>query len=162
MKSNQMGSFAAGIFAATTLLSATFFFGPRDVNVNQDLDEIPMSDTLSEIEMKDTLTSAGYVIHSKEEWAEHIATIEATENGATINSVAKEEKPVVSRTILTVSQGMTSIDIGKVLVQANMTDNAMSFFHEVEKRGLSNKLRPGTYEIDSDMTMNDVISLIFK
>ncbi len=64
--------------------------------------------------------------------------------------------------MLTVSKGMTSIDVGKALERANIIESGMDFFNEVEKRGLSKGLRPGTYEIKSEMTLDEIISIIFR
>ena len=50
----------------------------------------------------------------------------------------------------------------EALVQAKIIDNAMTFFKEVEKRGLENDLRPGTFELDSNMSLDDAIKTIFK
>ena len=68
--------------------------------------------------------------------------------------------------MLTVPPGMTSIDVGKALERAHINDNALGFFKEVEKRGLSTDLLPGKYEIESGMTMEVIIyhflNIIFR
>jgi UTP-glucose-1-phosphate uridylyltransferase len=152
---NRMSSFAAGLIVAATVCGATYFLDPKEVTSKQVIEKP------SDEEMKEQLASTGYIIFSKKEWEEQVAVLEAKE-ATKVNPVDKGKETLVYRTILNVSPGMTSIDVGKVLVQANITDNAMSFFNEVEKRGLSNDLRPGTYEVDSDMTIDEVISIIFK
>jgi hypothetical protein len=154
MVAKQMSSFATGLIVATAICGTVYFFGPGEVTSNQDIEKP------SEEEMKNMLTSAGYVIHTEEEWKEQLATVEPAE--IKTKPVDEGKETIVYRTILNVSSGMTSIDVGKVLVQANITDNAMTFFNEVENRGLSNDLRPGTYEIDSEMSIEEVISIIFK
>lgn len=50
--------------------------------------------------------------------------------------VAVVKEVVVYRTIITVSPGMTSINVGEVLVRANIIDSAREFFNKVENRGL--------------------------
>jgi hypothetical protein len=161
MVAKQMRSFAAGIILATAICGIVYFSEPSKATSHVKVEKP------SEEEMKNELISAGYVIQTEEEWNEHLEAVEALEVQET--EEVNEEKPadegekaVVYKTILNVSSGMTSIDVGKVLVQANITDDAMKFFNEVEKRGISNDLRPGTYEIDSEMTIDDVISKIFK
>ena len=57
---------------------------------------------------------------------------------------------------------MTSVDVGKALVQAKIINSGIVFDKEVEKQGLSNSLRPGVYEIDSDMTRDEIINIIYK
>ena len=58
---------------------------------------------------------------------------------------------------------MTSIDVGKALVKAKIINSGIDFYKEVEKRRLeSNSLRPGVYEVDSDMTRDEIINIIYK
>lgn len=74
----------------------------------------------------------------------------------------KTGEKVVYRTILTVSMGMTSIDVGNALEKAHIIESGIQFYKDVEKRGLENDLRPGTFEIESGMTTDEIISVIFK
>ena len=60
-----------------------------------------------------------------------------------------------------VSSGMTSIDVGYILKQGKIIESATQFFIEIEKRGVDNKLSPGVYEVDSEMTIDVIISTIF-
>ena len=57
---------------------------------------------------------------------------------------------------------MTSIQVGEALEQMEIIDNAVWFYNEVEEQGLSNSLRPGVYELESGMSIQEVISAIFK
>ena len=57
---------------------------------------------------------------------------------------------------------MTSIDVGRALQRAKVIKSGLEFSKEVEKRGLENNLRPGTYTVESGMTMEEIISFIFK
>ncbi|MDF0728534.1 hypothetical protein PY093_18020 [Cytobacillus sp. S13-E01] len=157
MKPKIIISFAAGLILAASVSGAVFYAEPNKGTRQTDATtEIP-----SEEEMKDLLASAGYVIHTEEEWKEQLATVEAVETKEEAVKDVKKET-VIYRTMLTVSQGMTSIDVGRALQQANIIDNALDFFKEVEKRGLANDLRPGTYEIDSEMTLDKIMSTVFK
>ena len=56
---------------------------------------------------------------------------------------------------------MTSIDVGKVLQKTKIIESGSDFSKEVEKRKLESELRPGTYKVESDMTMDEVIKAIF-
>ena len=161
MIAKLMSSFAAGLIVAAGVCGAVYFFGPSEViNTQAEVTKTQTIDKPSEKEMKNMLTSAGYVILTEDELLQKLAAVEA---GETKKEPAEEGKEtVIYRTILTVSSGMTSIDVGNALVQAHIIDNAMMFFNEVENRGLSNGLRPGSYEVNSEMTMEEVISIIFK
>lgn len=151
-----MRSFAGGLLAAATLCGAVYFSGSAKEPANNKVE------TLSNEEMKDKLTSEGYVIYTETEWiqlADQGDQEKATEETETENG-NKEDK-VIYRTVLNVSSGMTSIDVGRSLERAKIIDHARTFSNEVEKRGLSNELRPGIYEVESGMNMDKIISVIF-
>ena len=106
------------------------------------------------------LTSEGYVIHTEDQWNKQLKAMnEKQEEKA---SDKKDDGKVVYKTMLTVSTGMTSIDVGNALEQANIIKNGLDFYKEVEKRGLENELRPGTFEVESGMSTDEIISTIFK
>ena len=57
---------------------------------------------------------------------------------------------------------MTSIDVGDVLKQTGIIDDSFAFSKEVENRGLSSGLKPGIYEVNSEMSLDEIIAAIFK
>ncbi|MDT8861409.1 endolytic transglycosylase MltG [Alkalihalobacillus sp. MEB130] len=166
MTANSLRSFAGGLMMAATVCGAVYFFGVNDVSSTQ------AEETLTVAEMKTSLAEDGYHIYTEEEWQEHLAAItaevyEEAEANGTQGEESQEEENEVSveyrtKLILTVSSGMTSIDVGNALVRAEIIDNSMAFFNEVERRGLANALRPGTFEIDSNMSLDEIISIIFR
>ncbi|EDL62466.1 hypothetical protein [Bacillus sp. SG-1] len=85
-----------------------------------------------------------------------------TEDNSAQEQEKSNEEKVVYRAILSVSTGMTSIDVGNALEKAKIIDDGMDFYKEVEKRGLENELRPGTFEFESGMSMEKIISIIFE
>lgn len=169
MTSKSMRSFAAGLMVASGICGAVYFSGSSKAQT---------ADKISEKEMKSALTSEGYVIHTKEEWNAQLSAVKEAEKKAAAAAAAADKKTaekaapkdtkedttekVVYRTMLTVSEGMTSIDVGNALVQAHIIDNALEFSNAVEARGVANGLRLGMYEIQSGMTTDDIISTIFK
>lgn len=166
MKANIVNSFAAGLLISAGVCGAVYFSGSSKGENNS-----KKATALTEEEMKTNLANSGYVILTNAEWEKQLTAIEEQKKEATTEKAkeekAKEEQPkkdteVVSRTIVNVASGMTSIDVGNALEQGKILDDAMKFFHEVEKRGLSNELKPGTFEVDSNMTMDEIISVIFK
>ncbi|MEQ2525301.1 hypothetical protein EKG37_16535 [Robertmurraya yapensis] len=166
MKANIVNSFAAGLLISAGVCGAVYFSGSSKGENNS-----KKATALTEEEMKTNLANSGYVILTNAEWEKQLTAIEEQKKEATTDKAkeetAKEEQPkkdaeVVSRTIVNVASGMTSIDVGNALEQGKILDDAMTFFHEVEKRGLSNELKPGTFEVDSNMTMDEIISVIFK
>lgn len=166
MTANSIRSFACGLLLAACLCGTVYFLGPSEAKSTEEVQPIASTD-----EMKATLTEEGYVTITTEEWTattdalkaiqeieddSAAAEVEAEENVASI-----EKEVIIYRTILTVTPGMTSIDVGEALVRANIINKAIDFFNEVEKQGLANELKPGTFEVDSEMSLQEVISIIF-
>ncbi|WP_332698804.1 hypothetical protein [Halalkalibacter lacteus] len=161
MKANSIRSFAFGLIVAAGVCGGVYLLGPSETASTH------AAEKLSVEEMKSMLATEGYVIQTEEEWQIQLATIEEAEAVEEIEEAeeTEEEKEVeekiIYRTMLTVSPGMTSIDVGKALVRAHIIDSAMEFYNEVEKRGLANELRPGTFDVESAMTLEEVIATIF-
>ncbi|WP_053362926.1 hypothetical protein [Bacillus sp. FJAT-27251] len=166
MSAKVMSSFAAGLIVAASVCGAVYFWGPGK-SAPAEAASTPAEEVASaeaavptEAEMKELLVASGYMVLTEEEWKTQLASAEqAAKQGAP----PKEEKEtVVYHTIVNVASGMTSIDVGRALVKGKIIDNAFDFSREVEKRGLSNKLRPGTFELNSKMSMDEVMKIIFK
>ncbi|XXM73026.1 hypothetical protein ACQ0QQ_03760 [Lysinibacillus sphaericus] len=164
MTSNSLRSFALGLLLAATATGGVYFFGPSEAESTEKTDgKTVKTEKLTEDEMIEQLTSKGFVVQSKEAWDKQVAAAtEAKEEKTNKKSEKKNEDDVVYRTILNVSMGMTSIDIGNALEDAKIIDDGLKFYKEVEKRGLENELRPGTFQIESGMSMDEIISIIFK
>ncbi|USK68900.1 hypothetical protein [Peribacillus asahii] len=154
MTSKSMRSFAGGLLVATGLCGIVYFFGPTEATSTQTTEQ------LSKDEMKDLLSSEGYVVHTEKEWEEQLAEVKSSKDKVETETETKEK--IVYRTVLKVSKGMTSIDVGKALQRARIIKSGQAFFDEVEKNGVENNLRPGTYVVQSDMTTEEIISVIFK
>ncbi|MGG4169986.1 endolytic transglycosylase MltG [Rossellomorea vietnamensis] len=157
--SNSLRSFAGGILIATSLIGAVYLFGPSEAS-STGKEEPAEVQKLSEDEMVKKLTSEGYVIHTEDQWNKQLKAMNEKQDEKA--SDKKDDDKVVYKTMLTVSTGMTSIDVGNALEQANIIKNGLDFYKEVEKRGLENELRPGTFEVESGMSTDEIISTIFK
>lgn len=105
--------------------------------------------------MKDKLEQAGYVVQTKAAYDKDLADAKSSA-GKSANT------KTVNRVVFQVTDGMTSIDVGRLLEKANIVDDAFKFSKDVEKKGIENHLRPGTYVVDSTMSYDKVISTIFK
>ncbi|NRD79689.1 aminodeoxychorismate lyase [Bacillus sp. BRMEA1] len=152
---NLLSSFAAGLLIATTI-SGTVYLSSQGGSSK------PVAKT-TETEMKKILETNGYVVQTKADYDKTIA------NTKSVVSSAKQsaDKPINSSktattVVVNVSQGMTSIDIGRMLVKANMIPNAFNFSQDIQKKGLEKNLKPGIFVVNSAMTYNQVISTIFK
>ncbi|KRG09404.1 endolytic transglycosylase MltG [Lederbergia galactosidilytica] len=167
MSAKSMRSFAFGLIIAACL-SGIAYYSTKDQSTTKEVKEPSVE------EMTETLASEGYVIHTEEEWREQLAAAEKAETEEKEKEEAKKEEKakeepkeavkekIVYRTTVTVTKGMTSIDVGEALKNANIIKNPMDFVNEVEKQNLSQDLKPGSYEVDSNMKLKDVISVIFK
>ena len=160
--SNSLRSFAAGILIATSLIGAVYLFGPSEAK-STGKEEPAKVEKLSEEDMVKNLTSKGYVIHTEDQWNKQLQAMnEKQEDTAADKNDENTDGKVIYKTMLTVSSGMTSIDVGNALEKANIIKSGLDFYKEVEKRGLENDLRPGTFEVESGMTTDEIISTIFK
>ncbi|WP_240794225.1 endolytic transglycosylase MltG [Bacillus sp. BHET2] len=160
--SNSLRSFAAGLLIATSLIGAVYLFGPSEAK-STSTEETVKVEKPSEDEMVKQLTSKGYVIHTEEQWNKQLAAMnEKQEKNGEDKKDQNTDGKVIYKTMLTVSTGMTSIDVGNALEKANIIKSGLDFYKEVEKRGLENDLRPGTFEVESGMTTDEIISTIFK
>ncbi|GHH99087.1 aminodeoxychorismate lyase [Neobacillus kokaensis] len=165
MKTNGLTNFAAGLLIATSISGAVYFFSDSGTSSKTQVKTVEKQTTvkedLSEAEMKDKLTAAGYVVQTKEDYDKNIETAKADGQKSAANDDGGQK--VVYRAVIGVSQGMTSIDVGKMLVKAKVIKgSAFQFSQAVEKKKVENKLRPGTYTVDSAMTRDEVIAAIFK
>ncbi|UOE96179.1 endolytic transglycosylase MltG [Alkalihalobacillus sp. LMS39] len=181
MTANQMRSFAIGLLVAASVCAVVYFSTPGQASVAEKVEpitiEVPREP--EESELKSMLADKGYVILTESEleaqldevetkWTEQLKEIEKQQEKEQEEKEKEKEKQddkeseVVYRTMLSVVSGMTSIDVGDALVRANIIESSREFSDEVEKKGLAQNLRPGTYEIDSSMSMSEVISIIFK
>lgn len=158
MKANILSSFASGLLVSASICGAVYFSEPKSSEKKSEKETQPP--TIEEMKM--ALSSSGYVIMTDKELDEQLAAAQPKKEVAKETKQEEKEEAVVYRTIVTVASGMTSIDVGRALVQGKIIDNAKTFFNEVEKRGLSNELKPGTFELDSTMSLDEVVKTIFK
>jgi cell division protein YceG involved in septum cleavage len=111
--------------------------------------------------MKTLLTTKGYVIQTK---AEYDKSLQDAKGAGQKEAAPDGNQPqkTATKVVVNVTEGMTSIDVGRMLVGANIVQDAFGFSKDIENRGLQNKLHPGTFVVDSDMPIDQVISTIFK
>jgi hypothetical protein len=155
MRINLLSSFAAGILIATTICGVAYFTddtATQKVSANSS-----GKGQLTAAQMKEELESAGYVVQTKEELEK---TLQAAK-GIETKPAESEEKPV-TQVVVNVADGMTSIDVANVLVQASLIPDAFTFTQDIEARGLQNALRPGSYTVNSGMSYDEIIGTIFK
>lgn len=167
MKSKGILGFASGLLVATSVVAAVYYLGDTKASgaSNEKKNENHVEETLSLEDMKQRLYDEGFVIHTNEEWSDLEAKAEKAEQLAEKGD--KEEtdsdnEKIVYRTYITVSKGMTSIDVANMLEKAKIIKSASSFSKKVEDKKVSSYLQPGSYEVDSNMTEDEIISKLFK
>jgi uncharacterized membrane protein len=146
MKAESIRNFAAGILVAAGICGAVYYLGPS-------------KGTSTVEEMKSVLADNGYVVHTQEEWNK-VSGVNS--NNASAQTKAETKEETKQKLTLTVSSGMTSYEVSKALEQAKIIKSAKDFRKEVENQGVSSRLRLGTFEIDSSMTTDQIISILFK
>ncbi|WP_059102547.1 hypothetical protein [Shouchella shacheensis] len=152
MTPKTMRSFAGGLLVAAGALGATYYYSGDE-----------QAEALTEEEMREQLIQSGFTVQTEEERQEDIsdAVSLAEEEWAEANDDDDNDNEIIYRTIITVTAGMTSIDVGEQLETANIIDDAYDFFAEVEDRGLANDIQPQTVQVDSDMSLDEVVSEFF-
>ncbi|GIN08204.1 MULTISPECIES: hypothetical protein [Shouchella] len=158
MSPKSLRSFACGLLVAAVALGAVYF-------IQGDGASSAAAPELTEDEMKQSLAEAGYVIEQQDTWDQmesDLQEAQAALEDATQNEDGDSEERIVYRTILHVQSGMTSIDVGQMLEEAGIVDNAHDFFDAVDERGLSNELKPQvTGELSSEMSMDEILDELF-
>lgn len=164
MRFNLLSSFAAGMLIATGISSAVYFSGKGESpkrTVKTVVNQTGMKVQPSEKEMKDKLTAAGYVVQTKAEYDKQLQDNKSSVQKATSTTDDKSNK-AVTRVVVNVTDGMTSIDVGRMLEAAKIVPDAFNFSKDIESKGLENSLRPGIFQVDSGMSYDQVVSTIFK
>jgi carboxypeptidase C (cathepsin A) len=164
MKINLLSSFAAGMLITTTICGAVYLSGKSDsanVTVKPSVTTATKKVQPTAAEMKAQLQAEGYVVQTKAENDKQVQDVKASVQAKAAPAAADTTKPV-TRVVVNVTDGMTSIDIGRVLVAANIVKNAFDFSKDIEAKKLENKLKPGVFVVDSKMTYDQVVATIFK
>jgi hypothetical protein len=160
MRINLLSSFAAGLLLATTVSGAVYLSEKSDApKVTASKATEPAK--ASAKDPKQELEAKGFVVLTKDEYDTNLKN---AEEAAKQQAPAANPEPATSVTkmIINVSEGMNNIDVGKMLVQAGFIENAFNFSKDIEARGLQNKLRPGSYAVDSGMSKDQIIAAIYQ
>jgi len=90
-----------------------YFTAPNEANGDKETETKKVVEMASPEEMKKSLEDQGYIIHTIEEWNQVVSNSQEKEEG---QQTPADEK-VIYRTMISVSSGMTSIDVGHILKQ---------------------------------------------
>ncbi|MEH7114272.1 aminodeoxychorismate lyase [Neobacillus niacini] len=157
MRINLLSSFAAGILISTAICGIVYF--SDDSNSQKVSAKSSEKVQLTKTEMKEKLEAEGFVVQTKDELEK---TLQAAKSSETKPADSEEQEKPVSQVVVNVADGMTSVDVANVLIQAQLIpDDAFAFTMDIESRGLQNALRPGSFTVDSGMSYDQIISTIF-
>ena len=173
MTHKVISSFASGILLASCVLGGVYFFSSDDADAKEKPakeEAVTETEVLSEEDMKSQLETSGYVVLSDEAYLKEIQTAEEKAKAAAKEEAkAEAEKEatqnaekVVYKTVINVASGMTTGDVAEVLVAGKVIKDKSSFVKTVEKQGIENRLRLGVFEINSTMSVDQIINTIFK
>ena len=71
-----------------------------------------------------------------------------------------EQEPSV--VTIVIKEGQPSSILAKQLESEGLIENALDFDTYLEKQNAATKIRPGSYEIDSDMNFDQIINVLLK
>jgi hypothetical protein len=79
-------------------------------------------------------------------------------------SAAREKKapPPGQPVTITVASGQSSVEIGRALRDAGVVDSVNRFRDVAEERGLDSLLKPGTYKLETGMSIDAVLDILAK
>ncbi|MFS0784459.1 hypothetical protein [Bacillus sp. 1P06AnD] len=166
MTAKSIRFFALGILVAAGICGIVYLLGSDSGSAKSQ----PKVKAPSVEKMKENLNEEGYLVFTEDELQNKLATAKSEAKAEAEKANSKQpdsnkadgSEKVVYRTILTVTSGMTSIDVGEALAKAHIISNGKTFSDAVERKRLSKSLRPGTFEIRSDMTIEQIVGLIFR
>jgi uncharacterized protein YlxW (UPF0749 family) len=152
MNKQSTRAFAAGLFLSAIILIIFSYYDEDNADP------------------KDLLTDQGYVILTEEEAKqrnEEVSNLqEQVETLTKNNSETQEEKKAgdndtAANTItLTVSPGMTPIEIADTLESSGIIRNASDLNSYLVNSGLADKIQIGEYQLDSDMTLEQISTIL--
>ncbi|MEH7255220.1 aminodeoxychorismate lyase [Neobacillus niacini] len=157
MRINLLSSFAAGILISTTICGIVYF---SDDSAAQKVSAKSSGKVqLTSAQMKEKLEVEGFVVQTKDELEK---TLQAAKSSETTPIETEEKEKSVTQVVVNVANGMTSVDVANVLIQAQLIpDDAFAFTMDIESRGLQKALRPGSFVVDSGMSYDQIIGTIF-
>lgn len=165
MRFNLLSSFAAGLFIATSICGGVYLSGNGNTtkaSVKVSSSNTGTSTQPTESEMKDKLTAAGYIVETKAEYNKKLNDAKSAKQKGSSPAANNQPNKNTTSVIMNVTDGMTSIDVGRMLETAKLVPNAFNFSQDIQNKGLENNLRPGVYQVDSGMSYDQIVSTIFK
>ncbi len=168
-------AFSLGMLVTTLIFSVHFFFFNEEIT--------PTTVSPSDAEMIETLEGSGYSIYTDEELArfieEQLAEQEENQDNETDRdesapSSTPEVEPTPEATsendqesandtsafILTIEPGMTITEVSNYLIIANLIESREQFVNYLSDNGYATNIQVGSFELNRDMTLAEVVEVI--
>ncbi|EQB95041.1 aminodeoxychorismate lyase [Geobacillus sp. A8] len=137
MNKRSMRSFALGLLVSTALIGASYYASP------------PAAPT--EAEVKAFLKQHGLVAVAKEEYDR----LRSAQPNAAPKAASKQMSEPSGQTVyvyrLVIQKGDTPETFARELEEAGIVQSARAFNDYLEQHGLTRSIRPGVYNVRSDM-----------
>ncbi|PYZ94296.1 hypothetical protein CR194_01825 [Salipaludibacillus keqinensis] len=151
---------AAGLFLAGTVLAATYYMQPEVLSYDE---------TAVLEEQSETTLSKGEYEQLEQLEVENEALrkqLEGVEDSSQENDDSEEpetnteESDPVYFSILSIEPGMTSQDISEKLVRLNIIHDSESLAQELAAQGVEDRIQLGEYTLNSDMSVEEIVTII--
>ncbi|WP_280768452.1 hypothetical protein [Salipaludibacillus daqingensis] len=164
---------SASLFLAGSLLAGLYYFQPEIIETNS-------QETANNVDVS-SLENKGYTVLSEEEnnnqtelyeqlrdenkelsnKLNQLKNEQETSNQESSNSSEEAlNNETIYQSILSIEQGMTSKDISSKLLELKVIDNTDLFEQKLSERGLEDRIQIGQYTLHSEMSLEDIITLI--
>ena len=142
MRKRTIRSFAFGLLVSTSIIGAAYYTSP------------PPEST--DVDVKAYLQQHELVAVTKDEYDKLLST----QSKASVEQPPKHSVQTVYVYRLVIEKGDTPEAFAKELEAAHIIDSARSFNDYLQKRGLAHLIRPGAYNVRSDMDYAAISRLI--
>lgn len=175
-------SFAAGILVATIILSIVYF-----IENNKDDEKINITEENAKSFLEEqgfyVILSSDYnqLVNENKSLKDELINLEEKYTQSNENSVESEEVEIkeeqdieendeeddktnieVEEFTLTITRGMTSIDISKILFENNLVKDEVEFNQFLENNGFSRKIQLGQFIINPNMSYLEIANVITR
>lgn len=153
MSKNGFQTFAAGIIAATSVLSATYFLSENIPTT----DEVAVQKEVTEADVKEYLVKNGQMTITNEEYETLISAKDQAakeeQKEETVANKDQEAKPVEKiKYSVQIREGMTTSEVSDLLEQNGIITSAKDFNQFLIKGNYHTEVQLGTFEVVQGMS----------
>jgi ADP-dependent phosphofructokinase/glucokinase len=154
MSRNGLRAFGAGIILATSILAGLYFSEDNEV-IPQ---EITDQDIEEYLDKRDDL-----VLIEEGEYKELLQFKEKANEKPPEEPVQENvEEKVITKYTLEIQSGMNSLEIARLLESVGIIEDATKLNNYILEQKLAEKIQIGSYQLISDMTLEEIADIITK